>query len=108
MKKSIRSLYAKKFGEDETRALESAAEGHKNGVHDKPGSDPFKWAIVIAIGYQCVEIDKYRRYHGINANFNKWKKWVKENAELGSHDGDSDYLTLARGAYAQYIKKVSV
>lgn len=99
----IRDEFVKMFGEKEALALESAAEEHKNGVHDNPGSDPFKWVLLICIGYQCFEVEGYREYHGIVASFESIKQWVKDNAELDSHDGDSDFISLVAGVYNEYV-----
>lgn len=71
------------------------------------GSDPFKWAILICIGYQCAEIPRYREYHGVTVPFEEFKQWVKDEGELGSHDGACDYLTLFCGGYNEYVPEKS-
>ena len=53
----IRDSFVAAFGEEQAVAIERAAEEHKNGVHDNRGSDSFKWAIAICIGYECMEVD---------------------------------------------------
>jgi hypothetical protein len=100
---SIREKYVAEFGEEQAKALEQAADTHKNGIHDNKGSDPFKWAILIAIGYECSTRDAFKEYHGISVPTEKWKQWVKEHAELSSHDGDCDYITLLCGLYNEYV-----
>ena len=102
---SIRQAFVKRFGEREALAIETAANEHKNGVHDKQGSDPFKWALLICIGYQCMELGKYRKYHGINAKWPDLKKWIKRSGHLDSHDGDFDYVALVAGVYNEYMPK---
>lgn len=99
--KSVRTSYVKEFGEEQAKALENAAQEHKNGVNDKTGSDPFKWAVLIAIGFQCVEEERFRNYHGIDVPLEAFKKWAKLHGELASHDGDFDYLAMAAGAYSE-------
>jgi len=97
---SIREAFADRFGEGEAAKIEAAAEMHANGVNDgNKGSDPFKWAIAICIGYQCTEIDSYRAHHGITADHDEIKAWVYEHADLATHDGDVDYLTAFVGGY---------
>lgn len=106
--KTIRTKFEKEFGKELANSLESAAIQHANGINsDNRGSDPFKWVLLICIGYQCFEIKRYRESHGIKgASFTKLKKWIRDNADLGSHDGDCDYLALMVGAYSPFIKKV--
>lgn len=104
----IRKKFVKRFGEKLAVKLEEATEFHGNGINDKnKGSDPFKWVLLICIGYQCFEVMAYRKYHKINgmASFRTLKKWIRTNADLGSHDGDCDYLALFAGAYKPFIKK---
>ena len=100
----IRDSFVEVFGEDEAMALEHSAISHENGVNSKnKGSDPFKWTLLICIGYQCFEIEKYRKYHKISAPYDEIKKWIIENAELKDHDGDCDYLALMGGVYNEYV-----
>lgn len=100
---SIRAEFEKAFGEDQAAAIWDAAISHKNGVHDREGSDPFKWALLIAIGYKCMEKDEFRGYHGITAPWDKLKLWIKENAKLDSYDGDFDYICAFAGGYNEYM-----
>lgn len=101
---SIREAFVAKFGEDQAAAIEAAANEHANGVNDQnKGTDPFKWALLIAIGYQCAEKASYREYHGIAAPWDEVKQWMKDHADLASHDGDCDYLSLLAGSYNEYM-----
>jgi hypothetical protein len=100
---SVRESFVKRFGEDQAVAIELAAESHKNGIHDKTGDDPFKWAILICVGFQCMEIDKYRKSHNITIPFEDIKKWAIEDGDLRSHNGDVDYLCLFAGKYNDWI-----
>lgn len=105
--KTIRTKFVEDFGEDLAIKLESAAEKHSNEINNKDkGDDPFKWVLLICIGYQCFEIDSYRKYHDIKeASFEQLKKWIRNNADLGSHKGDCDYLALFVGRYKPFIKR---
>ena len=96
--------FAAVFGEDDAYAVMGAAEKHKNGIHDNPGSDYFRWALCICIGYECLR--RFRDYHGINASEADLDEWIKAHADLGSHDGDIDYLAAALvGAYDPYLNR---
>jgi hypothetical protein len=101
--KSIREAFEKKFGEDQAAKIMSAAQGHKNGVHDNEGSDPFKWAILICVGYECL--GPYAKNHGITIPESEIKAWAYEHADLRSHNGDYDYLSAFCGAYDGWYNK---
>ena len=103
----IRDSFVKQFGEANAQAMENAAHGHENGVNsDNKGADPFRWAILICIGYQCFEIDSYRDHHRFTAeaSFPDIKRWIIEEADIGAHKGDCDYLSLVLGKYNDYLK----
>lgn len=105
---SVRDSFVQKFGEDEARRLEDAASEHKNGVHDWTGSDPFKWVLVICIGYQCFEKPSYRTYHKIEAPYEEIRQWIKSDGHLDTHDGDCDFLSLFVGAYNDFMPEKAV
>lgn len=98
---TIGTAFAERFGEDQASAIMAAAEQHQNGVHDNRGSDPFKWAILIAVGHECMS--RYASEHGITVDIDEVKAWCVERADLGSHDGDCDYLALLCGAYEGWL-----
>lgn len=99
---STRELFVKKFGEADARALEAAAEGHATPSNSKNrGSDPFRWALCIAIGYECI--GRFSVYHGLQAAPTDIQQWIKEEARLDLHDGDIDYLSALTGAYNEYL-----
>lgn len=101
---NIRDMFAERFGEGQAAAIEDAAVSHENGVNsERKGSDSFKWALLITIGYECWSKDAYREHHGITAPADEIKAWVKEYADLASHAGDFDYLTLLSGGYNEYM-----
>ena len=104
---SIRKAFVEKFGEHDAVVMERAAKEHANGVNsERLGSDPFSWAIVICIGHECFTHERYRKYHGFTADPAAIKEWVKNCADLASHDGDVDYLSLFAGAYNEYMPTV--
>ena len=104
--KSIKEDFIKIFGKNEAKNIEEAAQSHGNGINNgNIGSDPFKWALLICIGYQCMEIERYRKHHGIKTSWKKLKSWIKKHGELDTHDGDFDYLSLFAGVYNEYMPK---
>ena len=103
MPATIRDAFVSAFGGDDARKLEIAALEHEN--HDNKGSDPFKWTLLICLGYQCMEVDRYRKHHGIETP--PWadlRQWIIDHADLGTHDGDFDYIGAYAGAYNDFIK----
>lgn len=104
---SIRPAFAERFGEDQAAAIVAAAESHRNGIHDRPGSDPFKWALCICIGYDCFVKPSFRSHHGITAPVDDLKKWIRDHGGLDTHDGDVDFLTVMSGHYAEYMPATS-
>lgn len=101
---SVRSSFVAKFGKDAAEKIEAAANEHDNGVNSRSkGSDPFKWALCIAIGYECVS--KYADYHKIKLDPEAFKAWVVKHGDLGSHDGDVDYLSALVGVYDEFMPK---
>lgn len=106
---SIRIKFVKRFGEEQAKRLEDAAEEHAYGRQkNNRGSDPFKWVFMITIGFDCFVKESFRMHHAINIPINTLKKWIKENAELGTHDGEYDAIALFAGTYNEYVPKQEV
>jgi hypothetical protein len=99
----LREKFVTRFNEEDAKAIEAAANMHENGVHNNPGSDPFRWAICICIGFECMSKDSYREYHGIKSPWTEIHQWIKDEANLSEHDGDVDYLGAMAGAYNEYM-----
>lgn len=102
---STREKFIERFGTQQAIAIEAAANEHMNGIHDNPGSDRFRWALCICIGYECMSRDEFRKYHGITIAWPVLKSWIKEEANLAEHDGDVDYMALLAGWYDEYMPK---
>jgi len=104
--KNIREKFVEEWGEELATAIEKAADSHRDGVNDREIGDPFKWALLICIGYQCLEKKKFRKYHSMpDFSWKKLKRWIRDNAELGTYKGDLDYLALFCGTYNYYCQK---
>jgi hypothetical protein len=100
----MRDEFVATFGEADASAIEAAAQLHKNPLHDDPGSDPFRWALLICIGYQCMEVPSYREFHGIVASWGDLRSWMFSRQEwFAAHDGDVDYISLFAGKYNEYV-----
>lgn len=96
---TLRESYVEHFGEEQAVALEEAAQSHANGVNSTNlGDDPFRWAFLIAWGYQCF------KYHGIGVTEEQARIWASFHAELiKEHNGDVDYLSAFTGRYAELV-----
>lgn len=101
----IRDNFIKHFGEEEAANIEQAAREHANEINSANlGSDDFRWAVCICLGYECMSVDGYREYHGITIPWEQLDKWIIAHAQLDEHDGDLDYLGLFVGVYEPYTK----
>lgn len=100
---SIRKKFVARFGEQQAIAIEAAANEHMNGIHDNPGSDRFRWAIAICLGYECMSKQSFREYHGITASWELLRQWIKDEGNLAEHDGDVDFIALACGWYDEFV-----
>ena len=102
---TIREKFVERFGEEQAKAIETAAESHGNGINNAEIGDHFKWCLLICIGYQCFEVISYREAHNITPPFEDIKEWIKGNAELHTYHGNLDYLALMVGKYEEYLPK---
>jgi hypothetical protein len=102
---SIYTDFCKVFGFSEADKLIAAALYHSNGVNNQNlGTDPFKWVLLINVGYQCVEVNRYRKWHAIKIKWKKFKQWLIDHGkEIGEHDGDMDFLAMMAGAYNFFL-----
>ncbi len=105
---TTRGSFVKRFGEEDARRIEEAAEGHLSdmlgGAHfgDDRGGDEFKYLFLAAIGYECI--GRFREDHGIQASEVDMRDWALTEGDLGSFDGDHpDYLAMVVGAYVDWI-----
>ena len=106
---SVRQSYVEHFGEEQASAIERAAEEHKNQVSGtERGSDQFKWAILMAIGFECPTRKEFREYHGITVPVAEFKAWCKEHGQLDTHEGCPDYISLFCGTYNEYMPEKQV
>lgn len=102
---STRESFVERFGEADAASIERAAVYHKGEFleSDKVGSDTFRDAIVIALGFECMSADSYREYHGITAPWADIQEWIRTDGQLAHHDGPVDYLAMFAGVYNEYV-----
>lgn len=101
---SIRHAFIAAFDEDTALSIEAAAEEHANEYNSSDrGTDLFKWALLICIGYECMSKERYRVYHQIRPEWDALKAWIITHGHLGEHDGDSDGISLIAGVYNEFV-----
>jgi len=105
MAKTIRTRFVKDFDEQTAVAIEQAAAYHSDAFYpnQNKGSDPFRWALLMCIGFECMKIEQYRSYHGITPPWQKLNAWIIKYGNFAKHDGGCDTLAALAGAYQDYI-----
>lgn len=103
-----RESFVQFFGKEEAQRIECAAIEHANPVNSKnKGSDTFRWAICICLGYECMSNDTYRECHGIVTPWEHLETWIADHGDLVKHDGDVDYVGLFAGVYEPFMDRNS-
>ena len=107
----VKKRFIERFGEEQALFIEMAAHQHVNENHIlRPdgwdyGDDPFSNCIFIVIGFQCVEVEFYRKQHNITVPYKDFIDFCKENKTLlRNANGDIDHLTLLCGGYDFLLK----
>jgi hypothetical protein len=97
----LRARFVARFGSDLAETVERAAEHHTK-VLPAPlvrGSDPFRFAIVWAIGFECLSRPEFRLEHGITASWADLLGWIRDEADIASFDGTMDMSGRGRGLF---------
>ncbi len=103
-----RESFTATFGEAEAQRIEAAAHEHENEPNStNKGSDEFRWAITICLGYECMKKPGFRDHHGILATWEHLEAWIINHGDLAHRDGDCDYLALFCGVYDDFVPKES-
>jgi len=102
MKSPLWKSFVERFGSEDAFRVLKAARSH--APEQDPGSDAFRWALLICVGYECLS--RFADWHGFTCKWQDVKQWMKENAAyLRQHDGDIDTLSLACGAYDFFLRE---
>ena len=62
-------------------------------------SDSFRFAIVWAIGFECLTRPGFIMEHGITAPWADLLTWICDHADLASFDGTMDLSGRGRGLF---------
>jgi len=97
----LRARFVSRFGEDLADTIERVAEHHTKVIPAplERGSDPFRFALVWAIGFECLTRPEYRLEHGIRAPWAELLTWICDEADLASFDGTMDLSGRGRGLF---------
>ena len=98
----LRARFVEHFGSDLAETIERAIEDHTKVyplVLDR-GSDAFRFALVWAIGFECLLDPAFRREHGITAPWVDLAAWIRDEADLASYyDGTMDFAGRGFGSF---------
>jgi hypothetical protein len=89
------------FGEHLALSIEAAIEHHVPAlkVPLERGSDRFRFALVWAIGLECLSNPAFRAEHGIVVPWASLRAWLHDADLLAGYDGTFDFSSLAVGRY---------
>lgn len=98
---TMREEFVVGFGEEQAVAIETAAEAHRGEVGRRNvGSDAFRNALHVCIGFECMSHGSYRAHHGITAPWDALQRFmVARRDAFIAEDGDRDLMGLAAGAF---------
>ena len=97
----LRARFADRFSTDLAETIERAAEHHTK-VLPAPlerGSDPFRFALVWSVGFECLSRPKFRLEHRVTAPWAELMGWIRDEADLASFDGTMDLAGRGRGLF---------
>ena len=97
----LRARFVSRFGAGLAETVEAVAEHHTKvipAVMDR-GSDPFRFALVWAIGFECLTRPEFRLEHGIATPWADLLTWICDEADLSSFDGTMDLSGRGRGLF---------
>jgi hypothetical protein len=97
----LRTRFVARFGDDLAETIVAVAEHHTKVIPAVlgRGSDPFRFALVWAIGFECLTRPEFRREHGITVPWADLLTWICDEADLASFDGTMDVSGRGRGLF---------
>lgn len=97
----LRNRFVARFGDDLAETIEAVVEHHTKVIPAvlERGSDPFQFALVWAIGFECLTRPEFRWEHGVTAPWADLLTWICDEADLASFDGTMDLSGRGRGLF---------
>ena len=104
LQKILEKKFIEDFGIEAWEKLKDACRYHIESGHiNKVFTGNFMQVILITLGFQCVEVVRYRKFHKIPFSWKKFKEWLikhkKEIAKCKATENDIDFLALFAGTY---------
>jgi hypothetical protein len=95
----LRERFVAAFGEHLAISLEAMIERHVPALKftlDR-GSDPFRFALVWAVGLECLSRPEFRREHRVVVPWEMLRDWIRDADLLAGYDGTFDHGARAAG-----------
>lgn len=101
----LRDRFATAFGEHLALTIEAAIERHvpELNVQLERGSDPFRFALVWAVGLECLSRPEFRAEHGIAVPWAVLRDWIRNADLLAGYDGTFDFGGRAVGLFDEIL-----
>lgn len=107
---TVKEKFILQFGEEECNTIVEAAIYHINDIKHtvRPftfivdSTEPkFETILATLIFFQCVEVDSYRKYHGITMNYEDFRQFIRNNVVFRRENLNG--LCLAADRYDDYL-----
>lgn len=97
----LRERFVARFGGDLAESIETAVEHHIKAISGQVdrGSDSFRWALVWAVGFECLTRPDFRREHGVTVPWADLCGWIADEADLAAYDGTMDWGGRGAGRF---------
>lgn len=101
----LRDRFSADFGELLAVSIEAAIERHmpELKVQYERGSDPFRFALVWAVGLECLSRPEFRIEHGITVPWPILRDWFRDADLLAGFDGTFDFSGRAVGLFDEIL-----
>jgi hypothetical protein len=102
---SLRDRFVASFGEYLAVSIEAAVERHipELKFEIERGSDPFRFALVWAVGLECLSRPEFRTEHGITVPWEMLRDWIRGIGLLAGFDGTFDAGGRGAGLFDEIL-----
>ncbi|MBI3748061.1 MAG: hypothetical protein HY262_04335 [Chloroflexi bacterium] len=102
----LRDRFVAAFGEHLAISIEAAIERHFPAlkVPLERGSDPFRFALIWAVGLECLSNPAFRVEHGVVASWEFLRDWLRDADLLAGYDGTFDSAGQASGFFRDVLE----
>ncbi len=102
---NLRDRFAATFGEHLAVSIEAAVERHVPALRIplERGSDPFRFALIWAVGLECLSRPEFRAEHGIPVPWEMLRDWIRDADLLAGYDGTFDFGGRGMGLFDEIL-----